>query len=173
MGRMQGKRPPAAYPLIARRQRTKDVEVQTGLQPGLQTHDARQALAGAGGHELERERDVVERVFQTAADLFAALSTPLRLRIINAICDRERTVRDIVAIVQSSQPNISQHLQVLYEAGIVAKRRDSNWVYYRANNPKALELCRVVCIQLAIELQESRGLHASERLGRRGLASSG
>ena len=134
---------------------------------GLQAPGIVPADAGRGGD------DAVERVFQTAAELFSVLATPLRLRIIHAICDGERTVQDIVAAVRSSQPNISQHLRVLHHAGIVARRRDSNWMYYRVDNPKAVELCRAVCAQIAIDLHERSGVPASERLGRRGVASSG
>jgi ArsR family transcriptional regulator len=108
-----------------------------------------------------------ERVFVSAAELFGVLATPLRLRIINAICDREKSVGDIMEAVNSTQPNVSQHLKVLYQAGIVAKRRVGNQVYYRVQSEKAVQLCRTVCTQIAIELDDPESVSQSERLARR------
>lgn len=177
MNRMQDRRHPDVFPLTARGRSAGEAAVRVQVphmgplfpkaaQAGLQAPGIAPADAGRGGD------DAVERVFRTAAKLFSVLATPLRLRIIHAICDGERTVQDIVNVAHSSQPNISQHLRVLHQAGIVARRRDSNWVYYRVDNPKALELCRAVCTQIAIDLREFSGVPASERLGRRGVASS-
>ncbi|MHB1667572.1 MAG: ArsR/SmtB family transcription factor [Thiomonas sp.] len=108
-----------------------------------------------------------ERVFVSAAELFGVLATPLRLRIINAICDQEKSVGDIMEAVNSTQPNVSQHLKVLYQAGIVAKRRVGNQVYYRVQSEKAVQLCRTVCTQIAIELDDPESVSQSERLARR------
>lgn len=95
------------------------------------------------------DRDAADRVFASAADLFGVLATPLRLRILNAICQHERPVADIVDMVASTQPNVSQHLKVLYMAGIVARRRDGNQVFYRVQDQRAVELCRAVCTSIA------------------------
>ena len=108
-----------------------------------------------------------ERVFVSAAELFGVLATPLRLRIINAICDQEKSVGDIMEAVNSTQPNVSQHLKVLYQAGIVAKRRVGNQVYYRVQSEKAVQLCRTVCTQIAIEMDDPESVSQSERLARR------
>ncbi len=108
-----------------------------------------------------------ERVFVSAAELFGVLATPLRLRIINAICDQEKSVGDIMEAVNSTQPNVSQHLKVLYQAGIVAKRRVGNQVYYRVQSERAVQLCRTVCTQIAIELDDPESVSQSERLARR------
>ena len=108
-----------------------------------------------------------ERVFAAAAELFGVLSTPLRLRILQSICDQEKGVNDIVADVRSTQPNVSQHLKVLYQAGIVAKRRVGNQVYYRVQSEKAVQLCRTVCTQIAIELDDPDSVSQSQRLARR------
>ena len=108
-----------------------------------------------------------ERVFVSAAELFGVLATPLRLRILNAICNQEKSVGDIMVAVDSTQPNVSQHLKVLYQAGIVAKRRVGNQVYYRVQSEKAVQLCRTVCTQIAIELDDPESVSQTERLARR------
>ncbi|MGC9162618.1 MAG: ArsR/SmtB family transcription factor [Thiomonas sp.] len=109
----------------------------------------------------------VDRVFDTAAELFGVLATPLRLRILNAICTGEKSVSDIMSQVDSTQPNVSQHLKVLYQAGVVAKRRVGNQVYYRVQSEKAVQLCRTVCTQIAIELDDPESVSQSDRLARR------
>ena len=111
--------------------------------------------------------DEAGRVFDTAAELFGVLATPLRLRILNAICTHEKSVGDIMQAVESTQPNVSQHLKVLYQAGIVAKRRVGNQIYYRVQSEKAVQLCRSVCTQIAIELDDPDSVSQSERLARR------
>jgi ArsR family transcriptional regulator len=108
-----------------------------------------------------------DRVFDSAAELFGVLATPLRLRILNAICPGERSVGEVMEAVASTQPNVSQHLKVLYQAGVVAKRRVGNLVYYRVQSEKAVQLCRTVCTQIAIELDDPDSVSQSDRLARR------
>ncbi|MDY0330704.1 MAG: metalloregulator ArsR/SmtB family transcription factor [Thiomonas sp.] len=109
----------------------------------------------------------VNRVFDTAAELFGVLATPLRLRILNSICTGEKSVTEIMDAVDSTQPNVSQHLKVLYQAGVVAKRRVGNQVYYRVQSEKAVQLCRTVCTQIAIELDDPESVSQTDRLARR------
>ncbi len=99
-----------------------------------------------------------------AAQLFAVLSTPIRLRILSSLCNGERSVGELVEQVGTTQPNLSQHLSVLYQSGILAKRKEGTLVFYRVQSERAVALCRSVCAQVAIELDEPMQLPASERL---------
>jgi DNA-binding transcriptional ArsR family regulator len=99
-----------------------------------------------------------------AAELFGVLSTPIRLRILSTLCNGELTVNDLLAQVGTTQPNLSQHLSVLYQAGILAKRKEGAQVFYRVQSERAVTLCRSVCTQVAIEMDEPMQLPASERL---------
>lgn len=105
-----------------------------------------------------------QRVYEVAAELFALMSTPLRLRIISALCQGEKNVGALVEQVGGSQPNLSQHLATLYRAGILAKRREGNQVWYSVCNPKAVSLCRAVCTQIAIEFEDPASVPVAERL---------
>lgn len=169
-------RPPTVHSPIARHSNAHDAAISVpdphsgSPLPGESTPAGLQSPPASRRRSSRSEADAVEKVFQTAAELFSILAAPLRLRIINAICDRERMVQDIAAIVNSSQPNISQHLRVLHGAGIVAKRRDSHWVYYRLGNPRVADLCRAVCTQIAMELHEKKAPSASGRPSRRSVA---
>jgi DNA-binding transcriptional ArsR family regulator len=103
-------------------------------------------------------------VFETAAELFSVLSTPVRLQVINALCNQERTVNELVDIIGCSQPNLSQHLNVLYRAGLVAKRKDGVQVIYRIQSQSAMAICRSVCTQIAIEMDDASEIPPQERL---------
>ncbi len=105
-----------------------------------------------------------QKVFETAAELFAVLSTPIRLRVLNALCDGERSVNQMVTSIGCSQPNLSQHLNVLYKSGIVAKRKEGTQVIYRVQSERAMAICRSVCTQVAIELDDPEQISQEERL---------
>ena len=104
------------------------------------------------------------RVFELAAELFAVLATPMRLRVLSALCEREKSVGELLAEIDTTQPNLSQHLAVLYRTGVLAKRKEGTQVIYRVQSEKAVALCRSVCTQIAIELDEPGTLPASESL---------
>lgn len=61
--------------------------------------------------------DDLDAVFDAAAKLFAVLSTPIRLRILNSLCHGEKNVSQLLAEIDTTQPNMSQHLATLYRAG--------------------------------------------------------
>ncbi len=116
----------------------------------------------------DTEADVdKKRVFELAAELFGILSTPTRLRILNALCDKEKSVSELLAEIETTQPNLSQHLNLLYRAGVLAKRKEGTQVYYRVQSEQAVALCRTVCTQIAIELDESGGIANGRRLAPR------
>jgi DNA-binding transcriptional ArsR family regulator len=107
------------------------------------------------------------RVFELAAELFGVLATPMRLRILSALCDREKSVSQLLQEIDTTQPNLSQHLNLLYRSGVLAKRKEGTQVIYRVQSEKAVMLCRTVCTQIAIEIDEPSAVPASERLSPR------
>lgn len=104
------------------------------------------------------------RVFELAAELFGVLSTPMRLRILSALCDQEKSVSQLLAEINTTQPNLSQHLNVLYRTGILAKRKDGTQVIYRVQSEQAVQLCRTVCTQIAIEMDDPQTVPSGQRL---------
>ena len=75
-----------------------------------------------------------------AARSLKAMSHPLRLKILCTLGDGEVSVQDIVGYVGTSQSNISQHLAILRDKGILACRKDANRVYYRVGDARTLRL---------------------------------
>ena len=85
-----------------------------------------------------------DRVFERAADLLGLLSTPTRLRIVCELMGGECNVSDLIERLAVSQPTTSQHLGVLYRAGILGRRRDGTQVFYRVDHDQARSLCNAV-----------------------------
>ena len=87
-------------------------------------------------HDLmSREEDI-----SRASRSLKAMSHPLRLKILCTLGDQEVSVQDIVDAVGTSQSNISQHLAILRDKGILASRKDANKVYYRVGDTRTLRL---------------------------------
>jgi ArsR family transcriptional regulator len=93
-----------------------------------------------------------EQVFSSAAELFRLLATPIRLKIISALCQHEKNVSQLLSEIETTQPNMSQHLSTLYRAGVLSRRRDATQIYYRIGNERAATLCRAVCTQIALDM---------------------
>jgi len=101
----------------------------------------------------ESSFDVSLRVFEDAAEIFSLLSTPCRLRIVDALCGGEKNVGELLQFIPVTQSNMSQHLTVLYRAGMVTRRRSGAQVYYRIGGHLAELVCQVVQSQLAADTQ--------------------
>ncbi len=80
--------------------------------------------------------DDIER----ASRSLKAMSHPLRLKILCTLGDQEISVQEIVDHVGTSQSNISQHLAILRDKGILASRKDANRVYYSVSDSRTLKL---------------------------------
>ena len=90
-----------------------------------------------------------DKTFESAADLFRVMSAPLRLKIINCLCDGEKNVSYLLTKVNTTQPNMSQHLNTLYQAGILGKRRDGVQIFYRIADQRIVSICEAVCHDIA------------------------
>ena len=102
----------------------------------------KQPFNGIGGIDtdsgislLDRDEDV-----ERASRSLKAMSHPLRLKILCTLGDQEVSVQDIVESVGTSQSNISQHLAILRDKGILASRKDANKVFYRVSDTRTLRL---------------------------------
>jgi ArsR family transcriptional regulator len=84
---------------------------------------------------LARQEDI-----ELAARSLKAMSHPLRLKILCTLGSLEVSVQGIVDNVGTSQSNISQHLAILRDKGILASRKDANRVYYRVSDARTLRL---------------------------------
>lgn len=110
------------------------------------------------------KKDTEDLVFESVAELFSVLSTPIRLKIISAVCHGEKNVSELLAEIDTTQPNMSQHLSMLYRSGVLSKRREGTQIYYKLQSERVATLCRAVCVQVAIELEGEENLTLADRL---------
>src|SRR6187397_3103711 len=92
-----------------------------------------------------------DEVFELAAEVFRVMSAPMRLKIISCLCNGEKNVSQLLEEIATTQPNMSQHLNTLYHAGVIGRRREGVQIFYRIINDRVVTLCRAVCTQIAIE----------------------
>lgn len=98
------------------------------------------------------DQPVADSVFESVAELFSLLSTPVRLKILNELCQGEKNVSQLLMGIATTQPNMSQHLSTLYRAGILARRREGSQIFYRLEDQRVANLCRVVCAEVAQDM---------------------
>ncbi len=91
------------------------------------------------------KRDFIDLIgkqdqIELAARSMRAIGHPLRLKILCVLGDQEVSVQEIVDAVGTSQSNISQHLAILRDKGVLKTRKDANRVYYRVGDVRVLQL---------------------------------
>jgi DNA-binding transcriptional ArsR family regulator len=91
----------------------------------------------------------LDRLYETVSGYFALLAEPTRLKILNALCDGERSVNDVVAHVNSTQTNVSRHLNMMYARGVLTRRREGPMSFYAIADETVVTLCRAACVNVA------------------------
>ena len=82
---------------------------------------------------------------ERVAAIFKVLGEPTRLRILQSICDSPRHVSEIVDLTGATQANVSKHLSLLLQAGVLQRRRQGQRIFYGMRNSLAPRLCEMVC----------------------------
>lgn len=86
-----------------------------------------------------------DAALEKVAERFKALSEPTRLTLLYSLMDGEKTVSRLVEETGISQANVSKHLGLLLDAGILGRRKQGTSAYYRIADETVFELCDVVC----------------------------
>ena len=94
---------------------------------------------------------------------FWVLSTPIRLKIISAVCSGAKNVSELLAEIDTTQPNMSQHLSTLYRCGVLTKRRDGTQMHTGCR-ASACRPCAAACTQVAIEVDSDAKISPADRL---------
>lgn len=97
----------------------------------------------------------LQRLFEVVSRYFGLLSEPTRLKILNAICEGELSVSEIVERIESTQTNVSRHLNLMYGKGILKRRRAGASSFYSIADKNVITLCRTVCTQLAGQIDDN------------------
>jgi len=91
-----------------------------------------------------------ESQLELVALRFRALGEPMRLRILQSICNQPRTVNEIAHAVGAGQANVSKHLTLLAAANILTREKDGQHVIYSLKDSLVLKLCKTVCAHLEV-----------------------
>lgn len=97
---------------------------------------------------------VPPEVVQQVAEYFSVLSEPMRLRLLNLLRDGERCVQDLVQATATSQANVSKHLKVMLQVGILTRRTEGTSAFYSVTDDLIFELCNLVCDRIATRIEE-------------------
>jgi len=79
---------------------------------------------------------------QAVAKYLKSMSHPIRLKIIRLLLDGERTVGDLLERIGTTGANLSQHLQILRDLGIVVSERKANVIYNHIADKRFIDLIR-------------------------------
>ncbi len=92
---------------------------------------------------------------------FRAVGEPMRIRLLDRLRDGEATVGELSEAVGASQQNVSKHLAVLADAGVLGRRKEGTHVLYRIADESVLRLCEDVCGSLEQQLRALSALVGS------------
>ncbi len=100
--------------------------------------------------------DLVELI----ARRFRVIGEPMRIRLLDRLRDGEATVGQLSEALSASQQNISKHLAVLADVGILGRRKEGNHVFYRVVDEGVFALCEAVCGSVQQQLRSLNELVA-------------
>jgi DNA-binding transcriptional ArsR family regulator len=91
---------------------------------------------------------------------FKLLAEPMRIKLLDHLRGGEASVQQLAAAVGTTQQNVSKHLSALAAAGVVGRRKEGNFVYYRVVDDGIWQLCHDVCGSVERRLSELQHLLA-------------
>jgi DNA-binding transcriptional ArsR family regulator len=101
---------------------------------------------------VKKEKRVISKEgLEIVAARFQSLSDPMRLQILQELGEDEMSVSGIAKMVSTTQPNVSKHLKLLCDNGLLARRQEGKTVYYSVSDKAIFEVLDTIC----------RGLHTS------------
>lgn len=104
---------------------------------------------------VQRRSDKLSaEALEMLAERFKIFSEPMRLRLLYALMDGEKTVSELVAETGGLQANVSKHLGMLLDAGVVGRRKQGLNAYYEITDSTIYELCDLICNSLEDRLNE-------------------
>jgi ArsR family transcriptional regulator len=110
------------------------------------------------------------QLYRLHAGICHTLAHPKRLEIIDKLRSRESSVSDLVRALEISQGNLSQHLAIMRQRGIVLTRREGLSVFYRLSSPKITKACDLMREVLLEHLEDSRRAVAKTLARKRAIA---
>lgn len=86
-----------------------------------------------------------EPLMELVAERFRVLGEPTRIKLLNELRDQDLSVGELCEAIGASQQNVSKHLSILHQAGMVERVKEGNLARYSISDPEVFELCEIVC----------------------------
>jgi ArsR family transcriptional regulator len=122
---------------------------------------------------VSHEAQADTRIFELQAEICQTLANPKRLQVLSLLKKEELSVGAMVKAMNIAKANLSQHLSVMRQKGILVTRREGTMIYYRLARPKITEACTIMREVLMDSLGDQEKLSKSIREGDQALKSSG
>ncbi len=110
---------------------------------------------------MKRKTDIKQRIYEGQANVLKALGQPTRLQILDLLKNGERCVCEIFPAINQEQANVSKHLSILKQAGILESRKDGLRILYRIKTPEIFILLTGTSKILKAQADEQRRLMIS------------
>ena len=94
---------------------------------------------------MEVPHPLPESLVELIAERFRVIGEPMRIKLLDQLRDGPATVQELTEATQATQPNVSKHLNVLHQAGIVARKKRGVFVCYEIADESVFALCELVC----------------------------
>lgn len=92
----------------------------------------------------KKKNELQKNVYEMQAEICGALANPVRLHILDLLSNGERSVSELIDILQIPKANLSQHLTVLRDSGIISSRKEGLFQFVSLAIPKIKEACQLV-----------------------------
>ncbi len=93
----------------------------------------------------KKARPLSEEALALIARRFSLLAEPMRLRLLHALFEGEKSVNTLAELTGGTQANVSRHLQTLTDGGLLSRRKEGLQVFYAIADPSIFQLCELVC----------------------------
>jgi DNA-binding transcriptional ArsR family regulator len=110
---------------------------------------------------MNRTSPLSDGFAELIAQRFHALGDPTRLKLLDRLREGEAHVLELATLLETTPQNVSKHLGVLHQLGIVARRKKGNYVYYSVADDSIYALCEIVCGGIERQLEDRRAALAS------------
>lgn len=106
---------------------------------------------------------ITEQLATLIARRFRIIGEPMRIRLLDQLRGSEASVSQLAEALDTTQQNVSKHLNMLLDAGIVGRRKDGNHAYYRIVDDSVFDLCEQVCGSAQRQIAELDQILEGER----------
>lgn len=113
-------------------------------------------------NQTREKKTLPKEALEIVASRFRAMGDATRLELIQLLMDGEKSVQELCDLTEMSQANISKHLSILADQGILSRRKQGLFVYYSVGDRSIYQLCDLVCNSLAERFAKAQQHFASE-----------